>query len=258
MPGDSWESGEIAVPMLGAGPAKKVSVYIGEDRSYHGKAAYLAIVEYLFHRGVAGATVVRGIAGFGADHHLHTVAIERLTENLPLNIQFIDSEERLEDLLPELYRMVGTGLIEIGDTEVAKPARLATRERSEQEQPLKRSSTAQFMRICVNERDVWRGRPLYQALVECLRANGVAGVTVYQGWLGSGENEPARIGGLFHSGRGRPMTLAVVENEDKLRAIIPVLDEMIPEGVLALSEVETIEYTHDFRSAERRKKPRIE
>ena len=167
--------------MLGTGPDKKVSIYIGEDHSYHGHAAYLAIVEYLFRSGVVMATAIRGIAGFGADHHLHTIVIERLTENLPIKVQFLESEEKLADLIPELCRMVGTGLIEIENTVVDKPPRPADRRRAEPDQPLRSSTTAQFLRICINDRDMWRGRPLYQALVECLRANGVAGVTVFQG-----------------------------------------------------------------------------
>lgn len=243
--------------MLETGPAKKVSIYVGEDHSYRGHAAHLAITEYLFRRGVAAATVLRGIAGFGADHHLHTIAIERLTENLPIKIEFSESEERLEDLLPDLYRMVGTGLVEIADTVVDTPPRPPARNQSQHEQSLRRFATARFLRICINERDTWRGRPLHQAIVECLRANGIAGVTVYQGWLGV--DEPQRSGtGLFHSSHSRPITLSVVENAQTLQSIIPILDEMIPEGVLALSEVETIRFTHDFRSAERRKKPRSE
>ena len=132
------------------------------------------------------ATAIRGIAGFGADHHLHTIVIERLTENLPIKVQFLESEEKLADLLPELCRMVGTGLIEIENTVVDKPPRPADRRRAEPDQPLWSSATAQFLRICINERDMWRGRPLYQAFVECLRANGVAGVTVYPGVAGFG------------------------------------------------------------------------
>ncbi len=102
--------------MLHSGPAKKVVLYVGEDHQYHGQSLYSAILDYLFYRGVSGATVTRGIAGFGADHHLHTTRIERLTENLPIKIEFIESPEKVEELLPKLNDMAGTGLIEIQDT----------------------------------------------------------------------------------------------------------------------------------------------
>src|SRR5487761_793290 len=111
--------------MLKQGPAKKICVYVGEDQQYHGHALYAAILDFLFYRGVAGATVVRGIAGFGADHHLHTTRILRLTENLPIKIEFIESPEKVQELLPKLHEMAGTGLIEIQDTNVEKPSSIS-------------------------------------------------------------------------------------------------------------------------------------
>jgi Uncharacterized ACR, COG1993 len=67
--------------MLKAGPAKNVSIYVGEDHEYHGQSLYSAILNFLFYHGISGASVVRGVAGFGADHHLHTTRIEVLTPN---------------------------------------------------------------------------------------------------------------------------------------------------------------------------------
>ena len=111
--------------MMKAGPAKKVSIYVGEDHQYHGTSLYSAILDFLFYRGVSGANVVRGIAGFGADHHMHTMRIERLTENLPIKIEFVESPEKVDELLPKLHEMVGTGLIEIQDTTVVKPSEVS-------------------------------------------------------------------------------------------------------------------------------------
>src|ERR1700733_11633966 len=102
--------------MLGSGPARKVSIYVGEDQQYHSHALYAAILDYLFYRNVSGATVVRGIAGFGADHKMHTARILRLTENLPVKIEFTESSEKVDEILPKLHQMVGTGLIEMQDT----------------------------------------------------------------------------------------------------------------------------------------------
>ena len=82
--------------MLKSGPAKKVSIYIGEDHQYHGHSVYSAILDYLFYRGVSGASVMRGIAGFGADHHLHTTLILRLTENRPRKSEFIEADEKVQ------------------------------------------------------------------------------------------------------------------------------------------------------------------
>ena len=106
--------------MLNPGPAKKVNIYVGEDQQYHAHALYAAILDYLFSHGVSGATAIRGIAGFGAHHKMHTARILDLTVNLPVKIEFIESAEKLEEILPKLRDMIGTGLIEMQDTLVIK------------------------------------------------------------------------------------------------------------------------------------------
>src|ERR1700691_5906975 len=108
--------------MLKRGPAKKVCIYLGEDQQYHGQALYAAVLDYLFYRGVSGASVFRGIAGFGADHKMHTARILRLTENLPVKIEFVETSEKREEILPKLHDMVGVGLIDAQDTTVLKPS----------------------------------------------------------------------------------------------------------------------------------------
>lgn len=139
--------------MLKAGPAKKVILYVGEDHQYHGQSLYSAILDYLFYHRVSGANVVRGMAGFGADHHLHSTRILRLTENLPVKIEFIEAPAKVEELLPKLHEMVGTGLIEIQDTNVVKPAEVAkTAEfKGAQVPALRREGTAKLMRVFVGE-----------------------------------------------------------------------------------------------------------
>ena len=110
------------------------------------------------------------------------------------------------------------------------------------------------MRIFIGQNDQWGGKPLYEALVESMRANEISGVTVYQGVHGYGEN-----GRIDHDKihlTSRPITITVVETKDKIRAFLPFLEEMVQGGTVALSEVETIRYRHNFHSAERRHKPR--
>ena len=95
--------------MLKPGPAKKITVYVGEDIHHHGEPLYLAVLNYLFYHGVSGCTVTKGVAGFGADHHLHTARILELSENLPIKIEFVEAQETLDALLPKLLQMVGEG-----------------------------------------------------------------------------------------------------------------------------------------------------
>jgi PII-like signaling protein len=100
------------------GQALLVRVYIGESDHWHGKPLYQAIVEFLRERGLAGATVLRGIEGFGAKAHLHTTRLLRLSEDLPVLIEVVDQEDRVRAILPELDAMVGDGLITLEKVEV--------------------------------------------------------------------------------------------------------------------------------------------
>ena len=100
------------------GRGKLLRIFIGESDTWHGKPLYQAIVERVREEGLAGATVVRGIEGFGANSHLHTARILRLSEDLPLLIEIVDSEERISSVLPLLDEMVGEGLVTLESVEV--------------------------------------------------------------------------------------------------------------------------------------------
>jgi PII-like signaling protein len=243
--------------MLSNGPAKKVSIYVGEDHQYHGQSLYSAILNFLFYHGISGASVVRGIAGFGADHHLHTTRIEVLTQDLPIKIEFIESPEKVEEVLPKLHELAGTGLIEIQDTTVVKAAEVSKKKAAGNSLPaLKREGKAKLMRIFIGENDKWRDKPLHTALIESMRANDIAGVTVYQGILGYGANRRIHKDSALRLSHDRPVMLSVVETEQKLQAYFPILDGMVQQGLVVLSDVDIIKYTHNFATVERRKEAR--
>jgi PII-like signaling protein len=243
--------------VLKAGAAKKVTIYVGEDQQYHGHTVYAAILDFLFYRGVSGATIIRGIAGFGADHHIHTTRMVELSENLPVKIEFIETPERMEELLPKLQELAGTGLIEIQDTTVIKPAQTSRkRPQAEAVHPLKAESKAKLMRIFFGENDKWHGKPLQEALVEALRANEIAGVTVYRGILGYGANRRVHKDKALSLSHDRPIMLAVIDSRAKLAAFTPILDQMLQQGLVVLSDVDVIKYTHDYKDAERRQEAR--
>jgi PII-like signaling protein len=243
--------------VLRSGPAKKVNIYVGENHQYHGTSVYSAILNFLFFHKVSGASVIRGIAGFGADHHLHSTQILMLTENLPVKVEFVETPEKVEELLPKLYEMAGTGLIEIQDTTIAKPAMVSKKPvPSDQTLNLRKEGKAKLMRIYIGENDKWKEKPLYKALVASMRAHDIAGVTVYQGTLGYGANRRMHKGSALSLSHDHPVMLSVVDTEDKLRAFVPVIDEMVQQGLVVLSDVDIIKYTHDYIAEERRKEAR--
>ncbi|HQP91777.1 MAG TPA: DUF190 domain-containing protein [Candidatus Omnitrophota bacterium] len=95
-------------------------VFIGESDQYKGKALYEQIVLKARELNLAGATVLRGIMGFGADSRLHSSKLLRLSEDLPVVVEIIDSEEKLNTLMPFLDEVVTEGLITLEKARVIK------------------------------------------------------------------------------------------------------------------------------------------
>ncbi len=100
--------------------AQLLSIYIGEADKWRGKPLYAAIIETLKVEKIAGATVVRGVAGFGAHSHIHSAAILRLSEDLPLVIQSVDTPEKIEHAIEIVSPMVNEGLITVEDVHVVR------------------------------------------------------------------------------------------------------------------------------------------
>jgi PII-like signaling protein len=240
--------------VLSSGPAKKVSIYVREDQKYHGHSTYSAILDFLFYRSIAGATVIHGVAGFGADHQLHTTRLVDVLQHLPVKIEFIETPQTVDALMPKLYEMVGAGMIEVQDTNVVKPARVA--KAPEAISARKVEGRAKLMRIFVSEGDRWGDRPLYEALVEALRANDIAGATVFTGIMGYGPRRRIYQEKMLELSPNRPMMLAAIDTEEKLRNLTPLLEKMIKDGMVVISDADVVKYTHDYLEAERRQEVR--
>ncbi len=86
-------------------------IHIGERDKYEGEPLYWAIVQLLRKRHYAGATVTRGIMSFGASSRIHTARFLELSMDLPIVVECVDTEEKIQEILPELDKMVGGGLI---------------------------------------------------------------------------------------------------------------------------------------------------
>jgi len=230
--------------MLRAGKAIKVSIYLSEGSTRHGVSTYSSILDFLFYRGVSGATVLKGVAGFGADHHMHTSSTVDISDHLPIKIEFIETRERVDELLGKLEDLVGSGLIELQETTIAKPAQPSKLKRPMLISHERIQGKARMMRIYISEADRWRDKPLHQALVEAMRANDVAGVTVYRGILGYGAHRRVHKDKPLHLNHDSSIMLSAIDTEDKLRAFLPLVEQMVDEGLVVLSNVEIIKYSH--------------
>ncbi len=95
-------------------------VFIGESDQWHGKPLYEAIVLKARELHLAGATVLRGPMGFGANSRLHTTKILRISEDLPMVIEIIDAKEKIDELMPHIDEMVQEGLVTLERVEVIR------------------------------------------------------------------------------------------------------------------------------------------
>ncbi|PMB17667.1 DUF190 domain-containing protein [Fischerella thermalis] len=102
------------------GHAKLLRIYIGETDRWHGQPLYMAILLKAREMGLAGGTVFRGIAGYGANSVIHTANILRLSEDLPIVIEIVDADEKIQAFLPVLDEMVNEGLILMREVEVVR------------------------------------------------------------------------------------------------------------------------------------------
>jgi len=100
------------------GQGKRVTIFIGETDQWHHRPAFMAILEFLRREGCAGATVERGIAGFGANSRIKTASLLELSMDLPVVITWVDRPDRLERVLPQLAEMVPAGLITVEDIHI--------------------------------------------------------------------------------------------------------------------------------------------
>lgn len=230
--------------MLTAGKALKVSIYLSEGSSRHGISTYSSVLDFLFFRGVSGATVLKGVAGFGADHHIHAANFVEISDHLPIKIEFIETQEKVNELLGKLEELVGSGMIELQETTVAKPAQKSKSKAPIPAEHTKIEGKARMMRIYIGESDQWQGKPLHEALVRAMRANDLAGVTVYRGILGYGAHRRMHKDKTFHLSHDASIMLSVVDTEEKLQSFLPLVDKMVQEGLVVLSDVEIIKYAH--------------
>jgi len=95
-------------------------VFIGESDKWHGKPLYEAIVLKARELHLAGATVLRGPMGFGANSRLHTAKILRLSEDLPMIIEIVDAKEKIDELMPHIDEMVQEGLVTLERVQVIR------------------------------------------------------------------------------------------------------------------------------------------
>jgi uncharacterized protein len=109
---------------------------------------------------------------------------------------------------------------------------------------MKLPGKAKMLRIYFGEEDTWNDKPLYEAIVEKCRELDIAGATVLRGLAGYGASTLIRHTHLLSFSPDAPVMVSIVDTEEHLRKLFPILDEMVPEGLIAMSDVEVVKYVH--------------
>lgn len=235
--------------MLTKGPAKKVTIYINEDTQHHMLALHDSIMTFLMHKGVSGATATRAYSGFGSHQMMHTPKIEVLAQHLPIRIEFVETPEKIDEVLPALYEMVSDGLIELQDTTVVKFARKSAK--PDPKLPHEhRQARATLLRVFLGEADKWHGEPLYDAIVKKLRMMDIAGATVYRGILGYGAKGHEHKRSVFHPMRDLPIMISVIDTPDKIAAAAEAIEGMLEDGLIVTSAVDMVRLSRGLAPTE--------
>ncbi|MDA8171884.1 MAG: DUF190 domain-containing protein [Nitrospiraceae bacterium] len=229
--------------MVTRGPAKKLSIYVDETDRFGGKPVYEVLLDILYKKKLAGVSVFRGVAGYGTNGVLHTSKILMLSTDMPVKIEAVDSEEMINKVLPDVYQVAEKGLVEVSDTNVVKCCRRAAEEKKEGER-MKLEGKAKMLRIVISEDDKWEGEPLYEVLVKRFIMQDIAGATVYKAIAGYGPHKCYHKKKTLAAHGELPILITVLDKEENINKLLPVLDELVAEGIVVLSDVNVIKYTH--------------
>jgi uncharacterized protein len=110
---------------------------------------------------------------------------------------------------------------------------------------MKMVGAAQRLTIFIGESDEWQGEPLYSAIVMKLRGMGIAGVTVVRGIMGYGANNRVHKAKLLTLSEDLPIRIEIVDKPEYIQQILPVLDEMVVDGLITISDVHVVRYSQD-------------
>jgi PII-like signaling protein len=109
---------------------------------------------------------------------------------------------------------------------------------------MKISEDGQLLRIFIGESDRWHGKPLYEAIILKAREMGIAGATMLRGMMGFGANSRIHTAKILRLSEDMPIIVEIVDNAEKIERLLPVIDEMVQEGLVTLEKVRVIQYRY--------------
>jgi hypothetical protein len=109
---------------------------------------------------------------------------------------------------------------------------------------MKISENGQLLRIFIGESDKWEGRPLYEAIILKARERGIAGATMLRGLMGYGAASRIHTAKILRLSEDLPIVVEIVDSKEKIESFLPVIDEMVQEGLVTLENIRVIQYRH--------------
>jgi PII-like signaling protein len=236
---------------------------------HHDEPLYQWIVELAHREGLQGATVLKGIMGLRSDGSVLQETRWTIAQELPMIVEIVDGPKHLEALLARVEPVFTQGTITLerahvmfyrGERDhpggVVPPADvIASRGDSAawEVKTMQLPEDGVLLRIFMGEADRETGsdRPLYEAIVRRAREAHLAGATVLKGPLGYGKNSRVHSAKLLELSTDLPIVIEIVDAEDKIRKFLPVVDELITEGMVTLEAVRVLKYVASPSGAKR-------
>jgi PII-like signaling protein len=221
---------------------------------------YQWIVEIARHEGLQGATVLKGIMGLRPDGSMLAESRWAVAQSVPVIVEVVDGPKRVEALLARVEPVFTEGEITLERAHVLlyRGASDATRRAippvdviaSQDEsaawevKTMKLPEEGVLLRIFMGEadRDPGGDRPLYEAIVRRAREAHLAGATVLKGPLGYGKNSRVHSAKLLELSTDLPIVIEIVDAEDRIKAFLPIVDELVTEGMVTLEAVRILKY----------------
>ena len=233
-------------------------VFIGEADRAGGHSLYRAVIDAAFKGGIAGATILHGPMGFGRSRQVNNEFIVDSPGNLPIVIEIIDTPEKIEAFLPALDALMISGLVTLEKVRMAHLGRrtsgasefllggeapsMSAADQLREEPHMEVPHEALLLRIFTSVSDRYGvEQPLYRAIVLKAREMNLAGATVLRGPIGFGLAARMHKGYLFEKD-DRPVVIEICDSEEKIKAFLPVLDEIMESGLVTIEKARVIQY----------------
>ena len=235
-------------------------IHLSNLARHGGEPLYEWIVETAHREDLQGALVLKGILGLKADGTVLRESTWSLSQEVPVVVEVVDGPRHVERLLARIEPAMCQGTITLERAHVAlyrapgsKPKDVAPRcdvvatqgaSAALEVKTVKIPEEGVLLRVFIGESDREKGRdrPLYEAIVQRAREAHLAGATVLRGPMGFGRHSRLHTAGLLELSTDLPIVIEIVDAEEKIRAFLPVVDELVTEGLVTLEAVRVLKY----------------